>query len=46
MVRLTDQVLRRYLNKPHGFADKGVSVIDPAMGTGTYPLAVLRAVAT
>lgn len=45
MVRLTDQVLRRYLNKPHGFADKGVSVIDPAMGTGTYPLAVLRAVA-
>lgn len=45
MVRLTDQVLRQYLNKPHGFADKGVSVIDPAMGTGTYPLAVLRAVA-
>ena len=45
MVRLTDQALRQYLNKPHGFADKGVSVIDPAMGTGTYPLAVLRAVA-
>lgn len=45
MVRLTDQVLRQYLNKPYGFADKGVSVIDPAMGTGTYPLAVLRAVA-
>ena len=45
MVRLTDQALRQYLNKPYGFADKGVSVIDPAMGTGTYPLAVLRAVA-
>lgn len=45
MVRLTDQALRQYLNKPHGFADKRVSVIDPAMGTGTYPLAVLRAVA-
>ena len=45
MVRLADQALRLYFDKPLGFADEGVSVIDPAMGTGTYLLAVLRAVA-
>lgn len=45
MVRLADQALCLYFDKPLGFADEGVSVIDPAMGTGTYLLAVLRAVA-
>ena len=45
MVNLTDQALRTYLNRPKGFSDESVSVIDPAMGTGTYPLSVLRTVA-
>ncbi|QNV40261.1 N-6 DNA methylase [Rothia amarae] len=45
MVRITDEALRLYLNKPMGLASDGVAVIDPAMGTGTYPLSVLRSVA-
>lgn len=45
MVSLTDQALRTYLNRTNGFSDESVSVIDPAMGTGTYPLSVLRSVA-
>lgn len=45
MVNLTDQALRTYLNRPKGFSDESVAVIDPAMGTGTYPLSVLRTVA-
>lgn len=45
MVRITDDALRTYLGKELGLASDGVAVIDPAMGTGTYPLAVLRSVA-
>ena len=45
MVNLTDQALRGYLNRAEGFSDESVAVIDPAMGTGTYPLSVLRRVA-
>lgn len=45
MVRLTDDALRTFLGKDLGLASDGVAVIDPAMGTGTYPLSVLRAVA-
>lgn len=45
MVRITDEALRKYLDKDLGLASDGVAVIDPAMGTGTYPLAVLRSVA-
>lgn len=45
MVNLTDQALRTYLNRSEGFSDQSVAVIDPAMGTGTYPLSVLRTVA-
>ena len=45
MVSLTDQALRTYLKRPEGFSDESVAVIDPAMGTGTYPLSVLRSVA-
>ncbi|WP_255029151.1 type ISP restriction/modification enzyme [Rhodococcus sp. GA1] len=42
MVRLTDTVLKTYLGKPEGLRNPNVSIVDPAMGTGTYPLAVLR----
>lgn len=45
MVRLVDDALRTYLGKEHGLASEGVSVIDPAMGTGTYPLSVMHRVA-
>lgn len=46
MVRLVDDALRTYLGKEHGLASEGVSVIDPAMGTGTYPLSVIHKVAS
>ena len=46
MVRLVDDALRTYLGKEHGLASEGVSVIDPAMGTGTYPLSVMHKVAS
>lgn len=46
MTRLTDSALRTHLHTPEGLAADSVAVIDPAMGTGTYPLAVLRQVAT
>lgn len=46
MVRLVDDALRAYLGKEHGLASEGVSVIDPAMGTGTYPLSVMHKVAS
>ena len=45
MVRLVDDALRTYLGKERGLASEGVSVIDPAMGTGTYPLSVMHQVA-
>ena len=41
-VRLTGELLQKELGKPLGFADPGVIVLDPAVGTGTYPLAVLE----
>jgi len=46
MTRLTDQVLRARLDRPQGFADGGVTIVDPAMGTGTYVLDVLETVAS
>lgn len=45
MTRLTDEALRNYLNTPSGLSAPDVAIIDPAMGTGTYPLSVLRHVA-
>lgn len=45
MTRLTDEALKKYLNTPDGLSADSVAVIDPAMGTGTYPLSVLRQVA-
>ena len=40
-VRLAGEILKTRFSKPLAFADDGVTVLDPAVGTGTYPLAVL-----
>lgn len=45
MVRLTESVLEDVLKRPDKFLDPGVRVIDPAMGTGTYPLSIMRSAA-
>lgn len=45
MTRLTDEALKSYLGVEHGLVSDQIAVIDPAMGTGTYPLSVLRHVA-
>ncbi|GAA5504472.1 hypothetical protein Dxin01_04246 [Deinococcus xinjiangensis] len=41
-VRLVDEVLKTRLGKAQGFADKSVLLLDPAAGTGAYPLAVIQ----
>jgi len=41
-VRLVDEVLRTRLGKAQGFNSPGVTVLDPAAGTGAYPLAVVE----
>ena len=38
---LAGELLRTRFGKPLSFADDDVVVLDPAVGTGTYPLAVL-----
>ena len=40
-VRLADHLLRTRLGKPKGLAHDEVVVLDPAVGTGAYPLAAL-----
>ncbi len=40
-VKLAGELLRTRFGKPLAFADDDVVVLDPAVGTGTYPLAVL-----
>ena len=39
--RLAGELLRERFGKPLAFADDDVVVLDPAVGTGTYPLAIL-----
>ena len=41
-VRFTAELLRSRLNRPMGLADDNVYILDPACGTGTYPLAVIE----
>ena len=41
-VRLAGELLKSRFSKPLAFADEGVTVLDPAVGTGTYPLAVIE----
>ncbi|NEV88860.1 N-6 DNA methylase [Streptomyces tendae] len=42
MVRLTETILKRSFGIETGFASSEVVVVDPAMGTGTFLLSVLR----
>ena len=44
-VTLAEDILRRRFGKDLGFAADGVTVLDPAVGTGSYPLAVIDAAA-
>jgi hypothetical protein len=46
MVRLVDDALQTRFNLPAGFAAPEVTVVDPAVGTGTFPLGILRRIAT
>ncbi len=46
MVRLVDEVLRTRLGQPSGFAGEAVTVIDPAVGTGTFLLQVIDRIAS
>ena len=41
-VRLAGELLRTRFGKRLAFADDDVVVLDPAVGTGTYPLAVME----
>lgn len=45
MVRLVDDVLREHFGLPTGLAAPSVTLNDPAVGTGTYILEVLRRIA-
>lgn len=45
MVRFTDQILREKLDRPWGYANDDVIVVDPAMGTGTFLVEVVDLVA-
>ena len=40
-VRLAAELLQTRFGKPLAFAENSVTVLDPAVGTGTYPLAVI-----
>lgn len=45
MVRFTDQVLRTRLGQQQGFGSEDVTVVDPAMGTGTFLINIIDQVA-
>ncbi|MEU4143278.1 type ISP restriction/modification enzyme [Streptomyces parvulus] len=45
MVRLTEDVLLTRLGKAQGYAQDGVRIVDPAMGTGTYLHTIIEKVA-
>ncbi|MFI7044047.1 type ISP restriction/modification enzyme [Streptosporangium sandarakinum] len=45
MVRFVDDILRTKFGRTGGFADDNVTVVDPAMGTGTYLLNIVSSVA-
>jgi hypothetical protein len=44
-VALLDEVLREHLDKSLGLASPGVTVLDPAVGTGSYPLRIVETAA-
>ena len=41
-VRLVSELLEHRFGKKLGFADDGVVFLDPAVGTGTYPVAAVK----
>jgi len=41
-VRLVDEILQKQLGKEMGFVEAGVATLDPAVGTGTYLLAIME----
>tara|TARA_R110000868_G_scaffold124225_2_gene328563 strand:+ start:1604 stop:4951 length:3348 start_codon:yes stop_codon:yes gene_type:complete len=41
-VRLASELLEKRFGKNLGFADDGVVFLDPAVGTGTYPVAAVK----
>lgn len=45
MVRLTDDVLRTRFDQHNGFGSPEVTVADPAVGTGTFLLGILKRIA-
>jgi hypothetical protein len=45
MIRLVDDVLRRHFGRSDGLASADVTFADPAVGTGTFILGVLRRIA-
>ena len=45
MIRLVDDVLRRHFGRGAGLASPDVTLADPAAGTGTFLLGVLRRIA-
>jgi Type ISP C-terminal specificity domain/N-6 DNA Methylase len=45
MARLVEEILRARMGIIRGFADDDVLIVDPAMGTGTFLLAVIDMVA-
>lgn len=42
MVRLSEEALKSFFDKPRAFRDPSVAVVDGSMGTGTYPLEILN----
>lgn len=45
MVRLVSEALTEHLGRPRGLADPAVTCLDPAMGSGTFMLEILRSIA-
>jgi hypothetical protein len=45
MIRLVDDVLRQHFDRIDGLASSDVTLADPAVGTGTFILGVLRRIA-
>lgn len=45
MVRLVNETLKTRFNLSRGLASQNVTIADPAVGTGTYILGVLRRIA-
>ena len=41
-VRLAAELLRTRFGKPRAFAEEDVTILDPAVGSGAYPLAVIE----